>query len=151
MTVFIPRAPAFVAVGTVSALLNRQPAKLRSCMCHGPCVSKERGRTLFLSVFILTTTVCVIYVLPSSQGRDGSAPFYFFSCNLGDCFLTCNYVWFSFNKTFHFCNFISAFLFFSSFVSQRPLDTISPPPILCCVSLGRLCCVLGSFFKCIAG
>lgn len=43
-------------------------------------------------------------------------------------------------------------LFFSSFVSQRSLDSDhhSLLPVLGCVSLGHLY-VLGSFFKCIAG
>lgn len=112
-------------------------------MCHGPCISKERGRILFLlSVFILMITVCVMLVLLSFQGREApSFLFCLFSCNLGDCFLTCNYVWFPFNKTFHFCNFISDFLFFSSFVSRRPLDTISLLPIRLLCSLDHLCYV----------
>lgn len=85
---------------------------------------KRRGRTIFfLSVFILM--IVAVSFRSFLVLRAGCSLLFncLFICNLGDCFLTYNYVWFSFNKTFHFCNFISAFLFFSSFVSQRSLDT----------------------------
>lgn len=149
-------SPCFCCCGVRVSLTEQA-----TCVCHGPCISKERGRILFLlSVFILMITVCML-VLLSFQGREApSFLFCLFSCNLGDCFLTCDYVWFPFNKTFHFCNFISDFLFFSSFVSQRSLDTISLLLIRLLCPLGHLCyiyCVrhphyvLGSSFKCIAG
>lgn len=108
--------------------------KMRSCVLKTqdnwvPYSPKEGGGWVmfFFSRLLFN---CISEVLLRFQKRDGSF-FFFFSfhvysvVSLVIVFLIHDYVCFSFNKTFHFCNFAFCLsLFFFSFVSQRSLAFI---------------------------